>query len=99
MELSSLHFLVALNNILSQQRINRWINLGILLDHKITNKHKFFTGIYFDISNLNDELWSNTNYYLSFKFKLIKNLESLIAIKYDPYNSISNHSLKFSVTL
>ena len=96
---TSFNCLFSINHLSYKQKINNWINFGILFDYKIKKKMILLVGSYFDIAYFDDKNWKNMNYYIGSKFKLINNITSLVSIKYNPNYSIINQSLEFSVGL
>ena len=94
-----INFLFSFNNLSINRDINSWASFGVLFDFKIKQKVVFLFGSYYDIAYIDDSHWTNVNYYIGSKLKLVKNTTSLISIQYNPDYSLMNQSIELSIGL
>ena len=98
---SPLNFLIAMNYLTNNFKVNKWFNVGFIFDlfknHYLLDDN-FFIGIYSDI-DINSQDINYFNYYLKMKKELSKGISISLSTRYNNKYNQSNHNLELMIRI
>ena len=96
-----LNFLIAMNYLTNNFKVNKWFNVGFIFDlfknHYLLDDN-FFIGIYSDI-DINSQTDNRFIYYLRIKKELAKDISISLSTRYNYVDNQSNHKLELMVKI
>ena len=96
-----LNFIIAINYLMSNFKVDRWFNIGVIFDLFRNNyllDDIFFIGVYSDIDT-NLQGINNFNYYFRIKKELTKKILISLSTKYNSIYKESNHNLELTIKI